>query len=439
MEQTCSHQISICIHGGKDLQHFNGMQDIGLICALSDGSAMGFHRKVHRFLYSSIVFTDNGTLVPDLFLFSPDLPIQLRGIFAETCKHDCHTVIRSNLEPVRDRLQSDLSCFCQRITIDAGGNSRESNGMDIICFCKLQTVPVAVAQELCIPFGSRISGANRVNDVRCLEFITFGDLCLTSFAAMQSSALCKKFRTGSAMNCTIHTASTQKTVVGCVDNTRDIQSGNIHRIEENMIFPLRRKIPCEDHLDLFLGNVERQIPGIEHHSLDLRVHKNLLQELINVLGNGGSSFPLHQLFMAGKSGKGEALVIEPECPDLKMEIICRLHNVSNLDGGSIDHVDGLLVQLDRDNETISLSNSKADRLQNSNSSFANLIFGCIAECQNGILDCLHRRSLFPTVEVDDIFVHYSSSFKRVSNRIRTSSKSCGSLLIHSSLRSSETP
>lgn len=76
--------------------------------------------------------------------------------------------------------------------------------MDIICFCKLQTIPVAVAQELRILRRTRISGTDRVDDVRGLEIVSLGDLCFTCFAAVEGSALCQKIGTCSTVDRAIH-------------------------------------------------------------------------------------------------------------------------------------------------------------------------------------------------------------------------------------------
>lgn len=65
----------------------------------------------------------------------------------------------------------------------AGGQGRESNAVNIMLLCQLQTVPIAVCQQVVVILF--VNGANGVNDVLCSQAIAPSGTSQSRFSAVK--------------------------------------------------------------------------------------------------------------------------------------------------------------------------------------------------------------------------------------------------------------
>jgi hypothetical protein len=116
------------------------------------------------------------------------LLVELKSALAKAAENHFALVPgRFRISP--NRLYSDLGGFFQRISIDAGADTGEGDGFEIIHPCDFQGIPITVAQQ---PWFALVASvpyrADGVNDELGREFIAASEFRLAGGAAMQRAA-----------------------------------------------------------------------------------------------------------------------------------------------------------------------------------------------------------------------------------------------------------
>ena len=243
------HQVDVSIHRGEDGQRFQRVQNIGPAGTLSDCPLVGVHGKLDCLFQHSVIFPDDGALVPPSLMLLPHVAVYLGRAVIKAGEQDRHAGVRVNLHPVGDHLEGDFSCRPQRIAINTGRNGRESDAMDAMRPGQHEGIPIAVAEQFGVLGCAAVHRADGVDDVLCLEAVASRNLCFAGFAAVQGTAFFQQVRAGGPMNGPIHAAPAQQAVVGRIDDALHVCLSDIHGLNGKDILSRWGQVGVEDHLD----------------------------------------------------------------------------------------------------------------------------------------------------------------------------------------------
>ena len=214
------------------------------------------------------------------------------------------------------------------------------------------------------------------------------------------------------MDCTINTAATKETAVGCVDDTFDISLCNIRSSDMNDIFSFTgRNIYIKYSSDVRLRQIKGQVPRVQHDTFDFRIHQCFFKIGLNIFGHGRCTLTFHHFFLTGKGGKDHHAIFQLKCSDLEVHIIRNLNVVSDLEFRAVDYVNGRLRHFNRYSKLVAIVHRNSDCFQNFDDLFVRDFFRVITQSQNSVFDILHGFGFFFFIDMNDVFVHQDTSFR----------------------------